>query len=136
MNIGVPIEICFRGIGERKMKITDGVLTRNGPVAELSAEIGGHRLWYRVPSEYNVTTRGDPFLVAGFFPAMAVGETLDVEQNVTISPKLKNGIAELQAIFYCCSPLLKKLKAVGKESTCESGNPGVASFSSGGIDGL
>ena len=114
------------------MRITDVKMTNRGPDTELSAEIGGHRLWYRVPSEYRLSQTGDPFLAAGFFPATALGETLEIERNVTISPKLKDGISKLQVIFNSWHPSLKKFEVVGKEGVSKSSNSGVASFFSGG----
>ena len=43
---------------------------------------------------------------------------------------------QLQEIFSCWNPMLKKFKVIGNENILESSNPGVASFYSGGIDGL
>jgi len=118
------------------MKIADIKVVKCEQNIEISADMNGYRLWYRFPSEYNISATGDPFMVAGFFPAMSIGERLEIEKSVSISPKLVKGIMQLQDIFSCWNPILKKFKIIGNENILESSNSGVTSFYSGGIDGL
>ena len=117
------------------MQVTDFQLKKNGSYAELSALMDDYRLWYRIPIEYEASMAGDAFLVAGFFPSMASGKTLELDSTVRISKKLVRNMTRLQEIFHCWNPLLKKFKINGTEAVSEPKNTGTASFFSGGIDG-
>jgi len=93
------------------------------------------RLWFRVPSDYEVSPSGDMFIAAGLFPAMVSGDDIEIESRGPISSKLFTGIMRLQEIYHCWNPVLKKIGMHGKMSVSEPKNPGVASFFSGGVDG-
>lgn len=118
------------------MQVTDIQLTKNNEWTELSAMMDDYRLWYRVYGNLAVSERGDTFLAAGFFPAMATGETLEIDSSVKVSPKLIKGVMQLQKIFGCWNPLLKRFNVRANETAYESINNGTAAFFSGGIDGL
>ncbi len=118
------------------MKITQITLTSNHQTNEISADMSGFRLWFRVPSDYRISTAGDPFLAAGFFPSMMTGRVLEIENKVTISSRLADGITRLQEVFHFWNPTLCKFKIAGNLDKSLNCNTGVASFFSGGIDGL
>lgn len=118
------------------MKITDIRIRNKGSSTELEASMDDYRLWYRVPTEYDIPITGDPFLAAGFFPSMVTGETLEIEKGASVSPKLIHGAFQLQEVFSCWNPSLKKFKIRANEEIHESVNTGTASFFSGGVDGL
>ena len=116
-------------IGNWDMRIRDNS-------QEVSAEIDGFRLWYRLPLGYHVSRVGDPFLAAAFFPAMATGEDIELEQGLTVSSMLEENLKRLQDVFSCWNPLLRHFNICGERGVSESCNDGVASYFSGGVDSL
>jgi hypothetical protein len=95
-------------------------------------------LWFSFPLEYEqfIHLRGDAFLVGTIFPAMILGE--DIEINAPVSPKLVNGLMEYQKILAIWFPkLLKPIQIY--YNNLEVLSPGncrgeTASLFSGGVD--
>ena len=58
------------------MRVADWEIKEEADTMEVSADVDGFRLWYRVPSSYSVSRSGDPFLAAALLPAMAQGRAL------------------------------------------------------------
>ncbi len=101
---------------------------------ELSANVDGFRLWYRLPNSYRVCRTGDPFLAAALLPAMLRGETLEINPGLPVSPRLLGNVGLLQEIHHCWNPVLKKIPVIAKVGSAEAANAGVLSFFSGGVD--
>ena len=89
------------------MRVTNIHVARGGSHCELRADVRGDRfhrafrLWYRFPDELEpfLQPRGDVFAAACFVPAMRLGESLTIDEDV--SPRLLRSIDELQSIFRC-----------------------------------
>jgi hypothetical protein len=120
--------------GEENMKITDWEFKKKQNTVEVSADVDGFRLWYRMPSSYRASRAGDPFLAAALLPAMVRGEELDVDPRMPISPKLLQNLSLWQEIHHCWNPVLKIIPIKATTRDAESLNDGAMSFYSGGVD--
>jgi hypothetical protein len=110
-------------------------LDSNSEDVELSGVIDDYRVWYKFPKGYSVSTKGDAFLAAALLPAMRKGEALEIEEGSPVSSRLLNGADQIQDIFQSWYPFLRKIPIRAQASVTTTGNPGVASFYSGGVDG-
>jgi hypothetical protein len=103
---------------------------------EVSADVDGFRIWYRVPRTYAVSRAGDPFLASALLPAMLKGEALEIDPNLPVSPKFLRNVSLIQEIHHCWNPLLKKIPIRAKTAPAEPLNDGAISFFSGGVDSM
>ncbi len=102
---------------------------------EVSADVDGFRLWYRVPKLYPLSRAGDAFLSSALLPAMRRGEKLEIDPTLPVSPKLLRNVFLLQEIFYSWNPKeLKIIPVSANVSPAEPLNAGAVSFFSGGVD--
>jgi hypothetical protein len=108
--------------------------TRRGSALEVAAEVDGFRLWYRVPGQYPVAQSADPFLAAAFLPAMARGEELKIDPELTVSPMLLKNVLHLQEIHHTWNPALKMVPITASTACAEELNRGTLAFFSGGVD--
>lgn len=121
--------------------VSDPRLTaRDDGTSELSASLGGERLWFRVPADWPVEMRGDPFVVVALLLAMRRGEPLRIDPELPVSRTLLAGLGGLQRIFRLWGPeLLAEFTPIPVEATVDeppSSLPNVTvSFFSGGVDG-
>jgi len=118
------------------MRIKNWDLREFPDVVEVSADIDDFRLWYRLPRQYSVSKAGDPFLAAALLPAMAKGESLEVEPGLTVSPMLVKNLALLQEIHHSWNPALKLISISAETAPAKPVNEGSFSFFSGGLDGM
>ncbi len=101
---------------------------------EISAVVDGYRLWYRIPRSIPFVRSGDPFVAAALLPAMARGEELEVDPVLPVSPKLIQGLAQLQVIHHSWNPALKIVPVRATAAPAPSLHAGAMSFFSGGVD--
>lgn len=118
------------------MRITDWNLQEQHGTVEVSADVDGFRLWYRVPRTYQVSRTGDPFLASAIIPAMLKGEELEIDPGLPVSPKFLRNISLIQDIHHSWNPGLKKIPIRAKTAPVEPLNSGAISFFSGGLDSL
>lgn len=64
------------------MKITNWRVAQQPDTIEVSAEVDGFRLWYRLPKSYSISIAGDPFLAAALLPAMLKGKPLEIDPQL------------------------------------------------------
>ena len=86
------------------MKISDRMIHEDRDTTEISANIDGFRLWYRVPRSYAVTDSGDPFVAAALLPAMRLGQKIELDPDLTVSPQLLENLQTLQEIHHTWNP--------------------------------
>lgn len=103
---------------------------------EVSALIDGYRLWYRFPDEFSVSLSAEPFLAASFFAASLSGQTLEIEDSKTASPRLLANFKRLQLIFGTWKADLTPFTVNVQAAIPHVDNEMVCSFFSGGVDGL
>jgi hypothetical protein len=116
------------------MKITHREITEQRETVEVSADVDGFRLWYRVPRSSPVSGAADPFVAAALLPAMLQGRALEIDPGWPVSPKLVENLRVLQEIYHCWNPVFR---IVPIEATASPGVPlrdGAVSFFSGGVD--
>jgi len=116
------------------MRIADWVSLEKGPQREVSAEIDGYRLWYRLPPDHPVERSGDPFLAAAIVPAMSAAEAVEVDPAMPVSPKLLAELAVLQEIHHSWNPALKIVPVRAAVRASAPRASGVLSFFSAGVD--
>jgi hypothetical protein len=107
---------------------------------ELAATVGTDRLWFRVPPEWPLTLRGEPFAIAALPLAMALGVPLELDRDLPVSPTLLAGMEVLQRIYRLWGPKFHRpFTEVPVRATADpDGAPRAPtmSFFSGGVDGL
>ncbi len=118
------------------MHITDWQIEQQQETVEVSAEVDGFRLWYRVPKAYAVSRTADPFVTAALLPAMAKGEPLEVDPHLTVSPRLLANLERLQDIHHSWNPALRKVPVSARTAVPAPLNAGTFSFFSGGVDSM
>ncbi|MCR4410343.1 MAG: hypothetical protein QHH43_07720 [Candidatus Saccharicenans sp.] len=101
---------------------------------DISADIDGFRLWYKIPPSYAVSSSGDPFLAASLLPAMIKGSDIRIEPNLKISPFLMRNINTIQEIHHTWNPKLKIISVNADIHPAKILNDGCGSFFSGGVD--
>jgi hypothetical protein len=116
------------------MLIRDWRLAEQADTLEVSAEIDGFRLRYRVPRSCRVSRSGDPFVAAAMFPAMLQGKTLEVDPDLPVSPTFLANYSRLQEIFHTWNPVLKQIPVSATTAPAQPVNQGTCSFFSGGLD--
>lgn len=105
---------------------------------ELSADLGGERVWFRVPGDRPLDQRGDALAVAALLPAMLRGTALEVDDDAPICPILLGNLHALQHVFRLWGPSFGlDLKIIPIRATTAPAPPGreTAVFFSGGVDG-
>jgi hypothetical protein len=118
------------------MRITNWEFKEQINTVEVSADVDGFRLWYRLPRSYPVSRAADPFLAAALLPAMLQGGKLEIEAPMRVSPMLLENAFLLQEIHHCWNPEFKLIPISAVTSSAESLNSGILSFFSGGVDSM
>jgi len=118
------------------MLITNWKLEEKNNTLEVSADVDGFRLWYKVPASYQVSKAADPFMAAALIPAMLEGEKLDVDPGLTVSPGLMTNLLQLQEIYHSWNPRFKIIQINAITANTRSLNNSTFSFFSGGVDSL
>ncbi|MFO7734500.1 MAG: hypothetical protein R6X21_12755 [Candidatus Aminicenantes bacterium] len=118
------------------MRVTDWNLRETPDAVEVSADVDGFRLCYRLPKGFRFSRSGDPFLAASFLPAMLKGEPLEIDPSLPVSPMLLENISRLQEIHHSWNPVLKMIPIHASTAPAETLNGGAFSFFSGGVDSM
>jgi hypothetical protein len=117
------------------MRVGRPSLVRSEGGSELSAEVGGHRLFYRAPPGALTAERVEPFVAAAVMAAMTRRETLDFDPEVPVSPRMLAGVERAQDILQAWNPALRKVEVRARLGLAKRAQEGVALFFSGGVDG-
>ena len=116
------------------MHISDWALREIPDGVEVSADVDGFRLWYRLPARLPISRTGDPFLVSALLPAMVRGEALEIDPGLPVSPKLLGNISRLQEIHHSWNPALEVVPIRAMTAPASTLHAGAMSFFSGGVD--
>ena len=103
------------------MKIGNWRFDEHADTTEVSADVDGYRLWYRVSKPYRISRTGDPFLAAALLPAMRQGVKLEIDPRVSVSAKLLRNVSLLQEIFHSWMP--EELKIIPVSATTSPAEP-------------
>lgn len=116
------------------MRISNVNLENSSDATTLSGYVGEFKLWFRVPPHLSLQATADPFVTAALLPSMLDGSDLEVPSDLPVSRYLAANLTELQEIFHCWNPALKRISiraTSGDRHPCSSR---VGSFYSGGVD--
>ncbi len=116
------------------MLIQDWQLKEQDDTIDVSAEVDGLRLSYRLPRSSRVSRLGDAFVAHALFPAMARGETIEVDPELPVSPKFLANCEVLQEIFHTWNPVLKRISVRASAAPAPPLDEGTMCFFSGGVD--
>jgi hypothetical protein len=117
------------------MRVGNWDMQDHGGTREVSADIDGFRLWFRLPKGYSTSKSGDPFLASALLPAMRQGEDIEIAPSLPVSPKLLGNVALLQEIYHTWNfEELSKVRITATTSPAEPCGTGGMSFFSGGVD--
>lgn len=122
------------------MKIHDVKITKGADLDELSGLVGDFRIWYKFPKNINPQISADPFVAASLIPSMFLGEDIEIDSDVRVSPMLIKNTEVIQDVFLKWSPYFNKpFKRIsiigGLRKAADTGTDARVSFFSGGVDG-
>jgi hypothetical protein len=100
----------------------------------LSAYVGDYLLWFRTPPNVPLLETADPFLTAALLPSMLEGSALEVTDDLPVSTALLANLTEIQEIFHCWNPALKRIPVRAGSEDRQPCSSRVGSFYSGGVD--
>lgn len=116
------------------MKVRAIGVTHKLEKTELSAEIEGFNLYYRILGVTSPAPRGDGFLAAALIPAMVRGEPLEIDPDAPVSPRLLGGVNRIQDVLTLWNPRLRKIPIRARVEPSPPMSPRTASFFSCGVD--
>lgn len=121
------------------MLVAEIEATEQDGVRELSASVDGYRLWYRFPVKFKPASPGNAFLVATLLPAMARGETLEIDSRFPVCPLLLRRLETVQEVFVAWAAAMRvpfnRVAIRAQTSLQEPTSQEIGSFFSGGVDG-
>jgi len=106
---------------------------------ELSAEVAGERLWFRIPGDREVALRGEPFVCAALVAAMRRGVPIEVDPGLPVSEAFLAGVERYMNVMRLWAPALGQRLQVVPVRARTAPTPfttGRAAFFSGGVDGM
>ena len=116
------------------MRIAGWEIRERGETAEISADVDGFRLWYRIPLSVPYARTADPFAAAALLPAMLQGGPLEIAPDLPLSPKLLENLRVLQDIHHCWNPLFQIVPIEAATAPAAPFRDGSFAFFSGGVD--
>jgi hypothetical protein len=116
------------------MLIRDWRLEERAETREVSAEVDGFRIWYRLPKSCRISEAADPFLARVLLPAMSIGESIEIDPDLPVSPKFLQNCDRLQEIFHTWNPVFRVIAISASTRPAETLNEGTLAFFSGGLD--
>ena len=106
-----------------------------GDRREISAEVDGDRVFFRVPAHFPVSCCAEPFVGIALLEAMVRNIDIDIQGDVAISEKLMHALPEIQRVYACWNTDLHPICVHARTRREEIAQERVASYFSGGVDG-
>jgi hypothetical protein len=101
---------------------------------EVSADVDGDRVFFRVPRQFDLDCRGEPFLGIALLEAMVRNVDIRIEDSMPISEKVYKMLPELQAVYASWNSNLSKVNVHARIEPCKDVYDPVACYWSGGVD--
>lgn len=102
---------------------------------EVSGEVDGDRVFFRVPLDQEILCRAEPFLGLALLEAMFRNVEIHLDASAPVSEKLYRALPELQRVYACWNTDLKPVAVHARVEACSTRSTNVASFYSAGVDG-
>ena len=106
-----------------------------GDCREISAEVDGDRLFFRVPVNFPIACCAEPFVGIALLEAMVRNIDIDIQGDVAISEKLMCALPEIQRVYAFWNTDLHPIRVHARTHREESAQDRIASYYSGGVDG-
>ena len=123
-----------REMSAKPVSISNVQLARSNGYHELSANVDGEIIWYRLPIELNLVPRPEAFIAPALLEAMIRGVPVELEAGLKISKKLLASLSDVQAILNCWNKDLNIVPIHAESSDDDSSSGIIACCFSGGID--
>jgi len=101
---------------------------------EVSADVDGNRVFFRVPPQFELDCRGEPFLGIALLEAMIRNMDISIEDSMPISERVYKMLPELQAVYACWNSNLHKVNIHARIEPCKDVYDPVACYWSAGVD--
>lgn len=117
------------------VEISAPVVTDGAPgVRRFTADVGGHAVWFEMPTDLAPAPRGEMFLAVALFMAIARGEDLTIDSALPLCPELKARLPKVLKILRQWNPEFH-LPRIEAHTEPVPSRPGmVISSFSGGVD--
>lgn len=102
---------------------------------EVSADVDGDRVFFRAPLQYELASRGEPFLGIALLEAMIRNVDIRIEDSIPLSERLYKILPEIQTIYACWNSDLRRVNIHARIDPIKNAYESVASFFSAGVDG-
>jgi hypothetical protein len=116
------------------MRVHAPTLEHSADADILKASVGDLCLWFKAPPGVLLAPRIEPFLPMALMGAMAAGEALEVAPELPVSPRLLEGLGQVQDILHVWNPRLHKVEVKATSGPPPERRAGTAVFFSGGVD--
>ena len=116
------------------LRIHDCRHISNDDYNELSANVDGDRIFFRVPPQVDLPFRGEPFIGAALLEAMVRGVNIKVDKSLPVSMKLYSRLPEIQSIYKTWNENLQKIVIEARTESIGESYENVACFWSAGVD--
>ena len=103
-------------------------------IVEVSADVDGDRVFFRIPRQFELDCRGEPFLGIALLEAMVRNVDIRIEDSMPISEKVYKMLPELQAVYASWNSNLSKVNIHARIEPCKDVYDPVACYWSGGVD--
>ncbi len=114
--------------------IRDIAISIDGRTQEISADVGGTSIWFRVPLTVPLFLRSEPFVAAALLEAMYTGQDIEIACDVPFSNQLFESLEYLQGIYRCWNEELKTINIITSLTSSREERDEVGSFFSAGVD--
>lgn len=121
-------------MGSQPFVIRDISTKVDGGFNVLSAYLDDDYIFFKVPEKFPLFLNAEWFIAIALLDAMISGRDIEVDDRVPVSKAFLERFSELQSVFSCWNPRLKKVELKSQVSDMDKGFDQVGSFFSAGVD--
>ena len=121
-------------MGNQPFVIRDISVKVDGGFNVLSAYLDDDYIFFKVPEKFPLFLNAEWFIAIALLDAMVSGRDIEVDARVPVSKAFVDRFGELQAVFSCWNPRLKKIGLSAQVSDRDQCFENVGSYFSAGVD--